>query len=84
MSSCSKGQVWTSCPLTDHSEAKVEFFALLLALLALPAHGVEGVCVLEVFFVHGGDAWGAEDVVAGGDDVVGVGDVHGGFDFTHD
>lgn len=84
MAAGAEREIWACGALADQAEAEVNLLALFLSTSALPSKRVEREWVLEVLFVHSRDAGCAEDVVAGWDDEVGVGDVHRGFDFAHD
>lgn len=84
MAAGAEREIWACGALADQAESEVDLFTLFLSTSALPPERVEREWVLEVLFVHSRDTGCTEDVMAGWDNEVGVGDVHRGFDFAHD
>jgi len=84
MSPGAEGEVWAGSSLADKAEAIVELLGVLLRLEGVPTVRVKLAGVLEVLLIHRGSSGGGENVVAGGDDVVRVANVHGRLDLADD
>ena len=84
MSSSAEREVRASGSLADETEPEIILLGVVLGFDSVPAVGIEFVGVLEVLLVHRGSSRGSENVVAGGDDVVLLADVHGRFDLADD